>query len=72
MVAYMLLRSILLATIEAPEPRYTLECFPIVIAFAAATVARVRPASVPDPSAWQLLMQRANGLIQKDKLRTEW
>ena len=47
MVAYMVLRSILLATIEAPEPRYTLECFPIIIAFAAATVARVRPASVP-------------------------
>jgi Dolichyl-phosphate-mannose-protein mannosyltransferase len=36
MVAYVVLRSILLATIEAPEPRYTLECFPIVIAFASA------------------------------------
>ncbi len=36
MVAYIVLRSILLATLEAPEPRYTLECFPIVIAFAAA------------------------------------
>jgi hypothetical protein len=29
------LRCMLLATLEAPEPRYTLECFPIVIAFAA-------------------------------------
>ncbi len=36
MVAYIVLRSILLATIEAPEPRYTLECFPIIIAFASA------------------------------------
>ena len=35
MVAYVVLRSMLLATLEAPEPRYTLECFPIVIAFAA-------------------------------------
>jgi hypothetical protein len=61
MVAYVLLRSMLLATLDAPEPRYTLECFPIVIAFAAAAIAKVRPA----------LMQRANGLIQKDKLRTE-
>jgi hypothetical protein len=34
MVAYILVRSMLLATIEAPEPRYTLECFPIIIAFA--------------------------------------
>jgi 4-amino-4-deoxy-L-arabinose transferase-like glycosyltransferase len=38
MVAYLLLRSLLLATLEAPEPRYTLECFPIVIAFAALAV----------------------------------
>jgi 4-amino-4-deoxy-L-arabinose transferase-like glycosyltransferase len=35
MVAYIVLRCLLLATLEAPEPRYTLECFPIVIAFAA-------------------------------------
>lgn len=35
MVAYVLLRSLLLLlTIDAPEPRYTLECFPIVIALA--------------------------------------
>jgi hypothetical protein len=47
MVAYVLLRSMLLATLDAPEPRYTLECFPIVIAFAAAAIAKVRPAPVP-------------------------
>ncbi len=35
MVAFILLRCALLATIEAPEPRYTLECFPMVIALAA-------------------------------------
>jgi hypothetical protein len=35
MVAYCVVRSILLLTLEAPEPRYTLECFPVVIAFAA-------------------------------------
>jgi hypothetical protein len=32
MLAYMLLRSALLLTIEAPEARYTLECFPILFA----------------------------------------
>jgi len=35
MVAFILLRCALLATIEAPEPRYTLECFPMIIALAA-------------------------------------
>jgi 4-amino-4-deoxy-L-arabinose transferase-like glycosyltransferase len=35
MVALIALRSLLLATLEAPEPRYTLECFPLVIVLAA-------------------------------------
>ena len=34
MVLYFVLRSVLLMTIEAPEPRYTLECFPMVFALA--------------------------------------
>ncbi len=32
MLAYMLLRSALLTTVEAPEARYTLECFPMLFA----------------------------------------
>ena len=32
-LAYFLLRSALLATIESPEARYTLECFPMLFAF---------------------------------------
>ena len=39
MLALIVLRSLLLATIEAPEPRYTLECFPLLIAFAAVALA---------------------------------
>jgi 4-amino-4-deoxy-L-arabinose transferase-like glycosyltransferase len=39
MVTYIVIRSLLLATLEAPEPRYTLECFPMIIAFAAAALA---------------------------------
>jgi len=35
MVALIVLRSLLLATLEAPEPRYTLECLPLVIVLAA-------------------------------------
>jgi Dolichyl-phosphate-mannose-protein mannosyltransferase len=40
MVALIVLRSLLLATIEAPETRYTLECFPVLIVLAAAALAR--------------------------------
>jgi len=32
LLAYMLLRSVLLLTVSAPETRYTLECFPMLIA----------------------------------------
>jgi hypothetical protein len=32
LLAYMLLRSVLLLTVEAPETRYTLECFPMLFA----------------------------------------
>ena len=39
MLVFLLLRSLLLATIEAPEPRYTLECFPLVLALASVTLA---------------------------------
>jgi hypothetical protein len=35
MAGFIILRSMLLATLEAPEPRYTLECFPVVIVLAA-------------------------------------
>ncbi len=34
LVAYMLLRSALLLTVEAPETRYTIECFPILFVLA--------------------------------------
>jgi hypothetical protein len=36
MLAFVALRCALLLTLETPEPRYTLECFPIVFSFAAA------------------------------------
>ncbi|HKT50946.1 MAG TPA: glycosyltransferase family 39 protein [Candidatus Angelobacter sp.] len=47
LIAYLLLRSIFLSTIENPEPRYVLECFPIVLALAAG--AFIRP-NVPRQS----------------------
>jgi hypothetical protein len=39
MLAFILLRCALLATIEAPEPRYTLECFPMLIVLASVALA---------------------------------
>lgn len=37
---FILCRSILLATLPNPEPRYTLECFPAVLMLAGAGLAR--------------------------------
>ena len=36
LLAFAMVRSIFLSTIENPEPRYTLECYPVVIILAAA------------------------------------
>ncbi len=38
--AFLLLRTAFLTTVEAPEPRYTLVCFPVLIALAAQLFAR--------------------------------
>lgn len=40
MSAFVLMRCALLATIPAPEPRYTLECFPVVLTLAAIALTR--------------------------------
>jgi hypothetical protein len=41
LVSFLLLRSALLATLENPEPRYTLECYPAIIVLASAVVVRL-------------------------------
>ena len=38
LIIFLLLRSALLATLENPEPRYTLECYPAIIVLASAAV----------------------------------
>jgi hypothetical protein len=45
---YFLLRCLLLGTLENPEPRYTLECFPVLIVAAAAALSHL-PVAVPVP-----------------------
>jgi len=39
-VLFVVLRSLLLGTLENPEPRYTLECFPVVIVMAALFISK--------------------------------
>jgi 4-amino-4-deoxy-L-arabinose transferase-like glycosyltransferase len=41
-VLFVLLRSIFLGTLENPEPRYTLECYPVIVFFASALFGRVK------------------------------
>jgi hypothetical protein len=45
-ICYIVLRSLFLGTLQNPESRYTLECYPIVIWFAAALWRRSRDARV--------------------------
>jgi hypothetical protein len=39
-LGFVLLRSVFLSSIENPEPRYVLECFPVVLALAGGAFAR--------------------------------
>ncbi len=38
-LVFVVVRSLFLGSLENPEPRYTLECYPVVILFAAALIA---------------------------------
>jgi hypothetical protein len=49
MVAFVALRCALLLTIDNSEPRYTMECYPIVILLAGLAIARWRAISVVRP-----------------------
>jgi hypothetical protein len=40
LLSFLLLRTAFLGTLENPEPRYTLECYPVVIVLASAWLAR--------------------------------
>jgi 4-amino-4-deoxy-L-arabinose transferase-like glycosyltransferase len=41
LLGFILMRSVFLSTMENPEPRYVLECFPVVLAMGAGVFARV-------------------------------
>ncbi|MDP9268760.1 MAG: glycosyltransferase family 39 protein [Acidobacteriota bacterium] len=53
MLTWVLFRTVLLGTLEGAESRYTLECFPVVIVFAAAwlgSARRTRQTDEPQPA----------------------
>lgn len=50
LVGWILLRSALLATLPSPEPRYTLECYPVLFLLAAANLERQ---ALPEKSSAQ-------------------
>jgi 4-amino-4-deoxy-L-arabinose transferase-like glycosyltransferase len=43
LLSFVVIRSLFLSTMENPEPRYTLEMFPVMFVMAAAVCARARP-----------------------------
>src|SRR5262249_28328299 len=45
-LAFVLIRSAFLGTLENPEPRYTLECFPVVLALGGAALSKREQISV--------------------------
>jgi hypothetical protein len=62
LLAYMLLRSLVLATMPNPEQRYTMECFPMLILAAACVFASKRDAGdEAEPSAAVNAAHRAPG-----------
>lgn len=42
LIGFVIIRSVFLGTLENPEPRYVLECFPVVLTFAGAGLSRCR------------------------------
>lgn len=48
MLTFVILRSLFLGSLENPETRYTLECYPVVLALSAAFFAQVRGARTSD------------------------
>lgn len=49
MLAYILLRSLMLLTVQAPETRYTLECFPMLLALGGMALAGLAAKLAPRP-----------------------
>lgn len=51
MAGYVVLRSALLMTIDNSEPRYVLECFPVILLLASANATKRAPATKAEPLA---------------------
>ena len=47
LIGFVLIRSAFLATMENPEPRYVLECYPVILVFAGAQLSALRKGASP-------------------------
>jgi hypothetical protein len=47
---FVVIRSLFLGTLENPEPRYTLECYPVVMVLAAVAVLGARTGGYQNPN----------------------
>jgi hypothetical protein len=47
LIGFVVIRSLFLGTLENPEPRYTLEMFPVILVFAAAALDPSKTAKAP-------------------------
>jgi 4-amino-4-deoxy-L-arabinose transferase-like glycosyltransferase len=50
LLGFVLLRSAFLGTLENPEPRYTLECYPVIIVLAASFLAETKRKAILNPA----------------------
>lgn len=60
LAGFVVARSAFLGTLDNPEPRYTLECFPVVLALGAVAISR----------RWHRDSRRRAGMLQSG--RAEW
>ena len=62
LIGFIALRSLFLSTMENPEPRYVLECFPVLLALAGGAFAKTTHTDQPRPAA-----QKHDGQTQDHK-----
>jgi hypothetical protein len=53
LILFVVLRSAFLGTLENPEPRYTLECYPVVLLWAAFGLTTIARKETLFPARWE-------------------
>lgn len=71
LIAFVIVRSLFLSTMENPEPRYVLECFPVILVTAGAVLGRLgkNPHKVTKTQSSQRNALRENSRAQPESTR---